>query len=250
MRTSAFALTTLAFAMTSAAAQSAAPTKGWLLLEGGGRLNGTAITAKFVELAGGTKKHYVAITTAISDTEYYPARLAHCERRSAEIFGVAHVTCLAARDRAETGSTSFLRALQDADGVWFYGGDEERLVDRYAGTPVVAAVRGVLERGGVVGGTSAGAMILASYIPIRDTIPAFRFLDSTTILPHFSQRQYEDTLRDILRAHPRLRGIGIDENTAIVVHAGTAEVIGEGRVFVIDRGGRRAVLTKGQQLPL
>ena len=235
------------------AAQTTAPDSqraGWLLLEGGGRLRGTDIVTRFVALAGGPDRNYVAIPSAISDSESRPSRLAHCASASAEIFGVAHVTCLAAKDRDEAGGAAFVAALRAADAVWFYGGEENRLVDLYVGTPVVAALRAVLDRGGVVGGTSAGAMVLSSYIPTRGTlaVSAFGFLDSTAIYPHFTQRHYEEQLRDVLRTHPALRGIGIDENTAIVVHAGTFEVIGEGSVTVLRR--QRTVLTAGQRFDL
>ena len=235
---------------SSPPARTDGPQTGWLLLEGGGRLRGTEIVTRFVELAGGPNKNYVIIPSAISDTEYRPSRMDRCVWNDAEIFGVARVTCLADRDRAEAGSPAFISALRTADAVWFYGGDEDRLVDLYAGTAMVAALRSVLDRGGVVGGTSAGAMILSSYIDTRDTIPAFAFLAGTTIFPHFTQRHYEDRLRDVLRKHPLLRGIGIDENTAIVVHAGTVEVIGEGSVTVIGAEAQRVVLTKGQRFKL
>src|SRR5713101_5861198 len=72
--------------------------RGWLLLEGGGRLRGTEIASRFVALAGGPTRQIVVIPTAISDSEYTPSRLARCEARSAEIFAVPHVTCLDVRD--------------------------------------------------------------------------------------------------------------------------------------------------------
>ncbi|HEV2178814.1 MAG TPA: Type 1 glutamine amidotransferase-like domain-containing protein, partial [Gemmatimonadaceae bacterium] len=141
---------------------SSAP--GWLLLEGGGNFAGTDIAKRFVALAGGPNRTFVVISTAISDTEVTANRRARCASRSAQILQVAQVTCLDAKDRTEANSAAIIDVLRKADGVWIYGGDEERLVDRYVGTAVVEALRAVLDRGGVVGGTSAGAMILASYV--------------------------------------------------------------------------------------
>jgi len=225
----------------------AAPDGGWLLLEGGGKLAGTDIAKRFVALAGGPGRNYVVISTAISDSQFTAARLARCAERSAQILGVAHVTCLDARDRGEANSAGFNEVVRTANGVWIYGGDEERLVDRYVGTAVVPSLRAVLDRGGVLGGTSAGAMILASYVPIRGTLPvsAFGFLANTTIAPHYTQRHYEGELRGVLTAHPRLRGIGIDESTAIVVHGDDFDVIGDGTVTVMGR--RTTVLHPGQR---
>jgi len=252
------ALAVLLFAPACLAAQTASyssapnslPSRGWLLLEGGGRLSGTEIPSRFVALAGGPSRHIVVISTAISDTEYAPSRVARCEIRSAEIFVVPHVTCLEARDRAEANSPTFVAAVREADGVWFYGGDEERYVDRYVGTAAVQAFRDVLDRGGVLGGTSAGAMILASYIPARDSlaVSAFEFLPHATIAPHYTQRHYEAELRRDLERHPGLRGIGIDEATAIVVHGHEFEVIGGGTVTVVDH--HVTVLTRGQRFDL
>lgn len=220
---------------------------GWLLLEGGGKLEGTEIAKRFVALAGGRDRKYVVITTAISDSEFSSARLARCAVRSAQILEVARVTCLDAKDRGKANSASFNVVLRRADGVWIYGGDEERLVDRYVGTAVVASLRAVLKRGGVLGGTSAGAMILASYVPIRGTLPvsAFGFLQNTTIAPHYTQRHYEEDLRHDLATHPAMRGIGIDESTALIVHGDAFEVIGDGTVTVIGR--RTTVLHPGQR---
>ena len=227
--------------------QAAVDGGGWLLLEGGGKLAGTDIARRFVDLAGGPDRNYVVISTAISDSEFTERSSAACEARSARILEVGHVTCLDARGRGEANSARFNDVLRKADAVWIYGGDEERLVDRYVGTGAVASLRTVLDHGGVIGGTSAGAMILASYIPARGTLPvsAFGFLANTTIAPHYTQRHYERELRGELATHPRMRGIGIDESTAIVVHGDDFDVIGDGTVTVIGR--RTTVLHAGQR---
>lgn len=223
---------------------------GWLVLEGGGRLRGTDIVTRFVALAGGPTRHIVMIPTAISDSEWTPARLARCETRSAEIFGVPHVTCLDARSRAEANSAAFLGTLRRADAVWFYGGDEGRLVDRYVGTAAAGALADVLHRGGVLGGTSAGAMIMASFIPARAVlrVSGFGFLARTTIAPHYSQRHYEAALRADVARRPGIRGIGIDEDTALIVHGNDGEVIGTGMVTVI--GQHVTTLHAGNHLDL
>lgn len=224
------------------------PAHGWLLLEGGGRLRGTDIVTRFVALAGGPDRRYVVIPTAISDTESTPARRTRCESGAAEILGVAHVTCLDARDRDEANGDAFVQALRAADAIWIYGGDEGRLVDRYVGTRAADALRDVLAKGGVIGGTSAGAMILADFIPSRATSSGFRFLPGTAIAPHYTQRHYEATLaRTVAEGHARV-GLGIDESTAVIVHGGELEVIGEGTVTVLAPGP--TALHPGQRFDL
>jgi cyanophycinase len=226
------------------------PRSGWLILEGGGALSGSSTAAKFTALAGGANRDIVVISTAIADSQFVPERIARCELRTAEIFQVARVTCMDARDRAEANDSHFIEKLEHADGVWIYGGDEGRLVDRYVGTKVVGALRSVLERGGVIGGTSAGAMILGSYIPSRPAEPvsAFGFLQRTVIAPHYTQRNYESSLRKMLVDRPSFRGIGIDESTSIIVHAGRFEVIGSGTVTVLNN--RTTVLKAGDTYDL
>jgi Cyanophycinase and related exopeptidases len=93
-------------------------------------------------------------------------------------------------------------------------------------------------------------MILASYIPNRGTQPvsAFGFLQRTMIAPHYSQRNYEDALRKMMTQRPSFRGIGIDESTSIVVHAGHFEVIGAGSVTVMT--DRKIVLKAGDKYDL
>jgi Cyanophycinase and related exopeptidases len=231
-------------------AGDAGPSSGWLILEGGGALSGTSTAARFTELAGGPTRNIVVISTAIADSQFVTERKTRCESRTAQVLGVASVTCLDARDRDEANGPAFIEKLSHANGVWIYGGDEERLVDRYVGTKVVAALRSVLDRGGVIGGTSAGAMILASYIPSRATqqVSAFGFLQRTAIAPHYAQRNYESALRKMLSERPSFRGIGIDESTSIVVHAGRFEVIGNGTVTVLN--DRKTVLKPGDQYDL
>jgi Cyanophycinase and related exopeptidases len=92
-----------------------------------GNFSGTTTAARFTALAGGPGGNVVVISTAIGDSQFVSARVARCESRTTEILGVAHVTCLDARDRNEANSAAFLDKLQHADGVWIYGGDEERL---------------------------------------------------------------------------------------------------------------------------
>jgi cyanophycinase len=184
-------------------------------------------------------------------------------RRFEEIFGVAKVTVLHSLDRATSDSDSFVEPLRSATGVWILGGFPQNLVHSYLGTKTERAVHDVLDRGGVVGGESAGAMIQASWLDTtgdeftteaRALIRAsgrggFGFLTRAAIFPHFD-KQGSDAAMRFSAEHPDQLGIGIDEETALIVEGDYARVVGEGTVSLYD--GRRpsenpVVLRSGDQ---
>jgi cyanophycinase len=144
----------LAAAAATAAAQSNGPAKGSLLVIGGGAV-GPEILHRFGELAGCPGALIVAIPTAGESESYSSAwpgvdilRQTGCE-----------VTVLHTRDRAEADSEAFVEPLRKAGGIFFGGGRQWRLVDSYLGTRTQREMEAVLERGGVIAGTSAGASI-------------------------------------------------------------------------------------------
>lgn len=137
---------------------SAGPPKGSLVVVGGGKI-GPAIVERFVNLAGGPDSNLVLIPTAAEDKELDLRKL---EETFAKQFGVKHVTVLHTRDRQQADSEAFVAPLRQARGVWFGGGRQWRLVDSYLNTLTQRELEAVLERGGVIGGTSAGATIQGS----------------------------------------------------------------------------------------
>jgi cyanophycinase len=177
---------------------------------------------------------------------------AYLARRNRERWGVVAVTVLHSLDRATSDSDRFVEALRAATGVWILGGFPGRLVSSYLGTRTEHAMRDLLDRGGVVGGESAGAMIQASWLDttddeftpdVRTLIQAygrsgFGLLTRAAVFPHFDKRGSEAVVR-FSREHPDQLGIGIDEETALIVKGDRAEVVGRGTVSVYD-GRRRA----------
>jgi cyanophycinase len=139
--------------------------------------------------------------------------------------------------------------LNTARAVWFTGGRQWRLVDSYLGTKTEAALRTLLDRGGVIGGTSAGATIQGSYL-VRgaregNTImmapgyeQGFGYLRDVAVDQHLIKRKRENDLIAVIDKHPELLGIGIDESTAIVVRGDLFEVIGESKVAIYDHAYR------------
>lgn len=221
-------------------ASLAAP-QGAVLLAGGGRL-GPEIFQAFVRRAGGTEASIVVIPTAGDDDEYTEADGFLTGLKAA---GARNLTVLHTRSRAEADSPEFSRALRGADGVWIPGGRQWRLVDAYLHTRVHREILDVLERGGVVGGTSAGASILASYLirgdPATNEIvmapgyeEGFGAVEGAAVDQHLLSRGREMDLLAVVQLHPELMGIGLDEGTALLIEGQEARVLGESRVAIYN----------------
>jgi cyanophycinase len=214
--------------------------KGSLVIVGGGSLP-QPIIDRFVELAGGAAARIVVVPTAGEERDYDD----HRDVQRLRDAGAGDVCLLHTRDRSAARSDEFLAPLRNATGVWFPGGRQWRLVDAYEGTPFVEECHGVLERVGVIGGTSAGATIQGELLvrghPLGNEVMlaegyerGFAFLPGTAIDQHFSQRGRESDLEEAKRTHPQFACLGIDEGTALVVTGSVAEVLGPGTVTVLD----------------
>jgi cyanophycinase len=234
----------LAFALP---AQQRAPTprvgppKGSVIVVGGGSL-GPEIYAKFIELAGGPDALIVDVPTAGGDS-VYPADWRGAQPWRAA--GARHVVVLHTIDRKVADSDEFVEPLKHAGGVWFEGGRQFHLVDAYAGTKTETEFNNVLARGGVAGGSSAGASILGSFLvrgaPSNNNFiidypgyeTGFGFLRGVGIDQHVVARERLRDLADsLMPKHPELLGISEDEGTAWVVRGDSAEIIGRNKAFV------------------
>ena len=244
------------------AAQEVGPARGALVIVGGA-MRDPAIVERFVQLAGGPEAPIVVIPTAGGGEtydQYYPGLRAFREA------GATDLTVLHTTDREVAGDLGFVLPLQRARGVWFPGGRQWRLADAYLGTRVQEEIAGVLRRGGVVGGSSAGATILGSYLVRGDTATntimmgdheeGFGFLRDTAVDQHLLRRNRQFDLIEVIEAHPHLLGIGIDEDTAIVVEGDQFEVMGQSYVVIydherlLDSGGRFYFLGAGDRYDL
>ena len=226
------------------AAQQVGPANGALVLVGG-NMQDPAIVERFLDLAGGPDAPVVLIPTA-GGAESYDETW-----RGADAFraaGATHLTVLHTTDRDLADTEAFAEPLRTARGVWFGGGRQWRLADAYLHTEVHEELRGVLARGGVVGGSSAGATILGSYLVRGDTRTntimmgdhedGFGFLRGVGVDQHLLRRNRQFDLLEVIRARPDLLGIGIDEDTAIVVQGDRFEVIGRSYVAIYDHERR------------
>jgi cyanophycinase len=244
------------------AAVSSGPTKGTLILDGGGC---EAAEERFVSLAGGPERNFVFIPTGASavrldglatgeprpDAVYRPPETSALDEQTQKLadwvargLGVRRVTVLHTRDRKEAESEAFVAPLRRAHGVWLGSGNAGRLTAAYLDTLTLRELWAVLDRGGVIGGESAGAIIQGSFIvrgrPDKPLLMAkghergFGFLKNVVVNPHLIAAKREDQLVDVLDAHPELLGIGIDAGAGIVVRGDEFEVIGESKVAIYD----------------
>lgn len=227
------------------------PPTGTLVIAGGGPLDGTGILERFIELGGGPQGgRFVIVPTAGGNREddgriktySQDDVLASWRKR-----GLAHVSMLHTHDPKVADTEAFVSDLSAATAVWFNGGRQWNLVDSYAGTRTYDELRKVLARGGVIGGSSAGATILGSYLVRGDTTTAdivmtaephhqrgFEFLRRTAIDQHINTRSRWDDIIPLVKQRPSLLGLGISEGTALVVTGDVFEVIGKWMVAVHD----------------
>jgi cyanophycinase len=220
------------------------PARGALVLVGGGA-NRPSFIQKFVALAGGPAAAIVLIPTTLEDDRLTADGLDRLRESMASILGVPRVLVLHTRDRHQADAPAFVEPLRHATGVWILGGNEQHLMDAYTGTRTQTEIEAVLARGGVLGGTSAGAIIQGSTTVLADS-PAFKalvidtkhtpfgLLPNTIVLPHWSQRSLQRVLSATLATAPNLLGIGIDEATAAIVEHDQLDVLGDGHVGIYD----------------
>ena len=215
--------------------------KGSLFIVGGGGLPAEALKA-FVQLAGGEKAQIVYVPCEeVKTIEQEPGML-----RVFRKAGAGQVDWLHTKDRGLADDPAFVAKLATATGVWFGGGRQWNLVDSYENTEAHRLMHLVLERGGVIGGSSAGASIQGDYMPRGDPMGntqmmaegyerGLGFLTGVAIDQHFTQRKRFPDMALLKRTYPQLLGIGIDEGTCLVVKESRAEIIGPGQVAFFDR---------------
>ncbi len=226
------------------------PAKGALVIQGGGSDAATGIFETFINRAGGLDAKIVVVPTAAGNRDRngqlirYTADevLANWKKR-----GATNVYMLHTHDPKVADTEEFAKVLRDAKGVWFNGGRQWNIVDSYANTLTLREFHKVLERGGVIGGSSAGATIQGDYL-VRGAIAGpdimmtpepehehgFAFLRKTAIDQHINTRNRWDDLIPVIRKYPNLLGIGLSEGTAIVVTGDRFEVIGKWKVAIHD----------------
>lgn len=217
---------------------------GTLFIVGGGGMP-SGLMKQFVQDAGGVDDARL-VYVPCSESERVSQRQSIVEQWRR--MGVKHATFLHTKDRLKANEDEdFYRPLKEATGLWFGGGRQWNFADSYYGTTTHRLMKEVLHRGGVVGGSSAGASIQARYLARATPIENFRpmapgyergglgFLSGVAIDQHFSQRGRHSDMTKLVDRYPQLLGIGIDESTALIVRGSVGTIVGEGRVHFYDR---------------
>ena len=221
--------------------ESRGPSKGTLLVIGGAASD--IFYKKFMELAGGADAPIVVIPTAMTSDSLTAEDLENFKNSFIEK-GFKQVTVMHTRDRQVANSVEFVEPLRNAAGVWFSGGRQWRHADSYLGTLTHKVFFEVLERGGVIAGSSAGATIQGSYLARGDTKKntimmgdhekGLAFMTNVAIDQHLFSRNRQFDMFEILEMRPELLGIGLDENTGIIVEGDQFTVFGKSYVAIYD----------------
>ena len=225
----------------SETAESRGPDKGTLLIIGGGASD--IFYEKFMELAGGPDAPIVVIPTAISSDSLTKEDLEGFRQSFVEK-GFNQVSVLHTRDRDLANTEDFAGPIHEAAGIWFSGGRQWRHADSYLNTRTHKAFFELLDRGGVIAGSSAGATIQGSYLARGDTRKntimmgdheeGLAFITSIAIDQHLFARNRQFDMFEILEQRPELLGIGLDEDTGIIVEGDIFTVLGKSYVAVYD----------------
>ena len=256
------------FAVAAVCAAQSTHARGTLFIVGGGP-QPPALVQQFVDLAGG-RGHARIIVFGMASAdgekggEEYAAGL---RRLGADARGVWV-------DHATANTDSAAHLLDGATGVWFIGGDQNKLIAALRGTKVDSAMHARYDAGAVIGGTSAGAAVMSTVMITGDerhpggarpdtttggfmTIArgnivvdsGFGFLRDAIVDQHFLRRKRHNRLITVaLEDAPHLAA-GIDESTALIVRPdGTWRVAGASVVIIYD--ARHATITRGGDAPL
>ena len=162
--------------------------------------------------------------------------------------GVRHVAHLHIEHREQPVEQEHIALLSHASVVFFTGGDQLRIASKIEGTPMSDRLRTIYQNGGTIAGTSAGASVMGEAMlvsgPGTETYrigggvhiaPGLGLMPNVIIDQHFAERGRIGRLLGAVALNPRLLGVGIDENTAIVVEQGTTlRALGSGAVYLAD----------------
>lgn len=253
----------LIFSMAVAQGAFAEPTqRGSLIIVGGGDTP-INVQSRFVELAGGPHKAKIAVLPMAS-TEYDEEAqevINDFQMLDAEV----HVLNF---DRTEANNVLLAARLEKFSGFWFLGGNQNRLAEILINTRALDVIERRYQEGAVVGGTSAGAAIMTKEMLTgkrhgiseptesdgttiaRGTFElsqGFGFLPNAIVDQHFLKRARYNRLLSAVLEQPQLIGVGIDEETAVLVRPdGLWEVLGDSYVKIFD--ARQAQLTNDDKL--
>ncbi|MER7250365.1 cyanophycinase [Kribbella sp. NPDC000426] len=206
------------------------------------KLKKRTVLQEFVEAAGGPKARIVVVPTASAlgpdVIDVYRALFA--------ALGAESVVGVRPENREDADDPAFIAPLNDATGVFMTGGNQLKLAGVVTGTAFGRAVTAAHARGAAVGGTSAGASILAEHMiafgrsgatprqRMSQLSGGLGLVQGAIVDQHFAQRNRYGRLLSLVAQSPGLLGIGVDEDTAAVFRGSHLEVVGRGAVTIFD----------------
>lgn len=203
------------------------------------------ILKKFVEMAKGENAHIVVMTIATD----HPDETGKSYTKAFKRLGAKKIDVLDVSEREDTSQEKNIELVKKATGLFFTGGDQIHITSLLGGTTLQKIIHEQYESGLIVGGTSAGAAMMSNSMLLNgageenprlggvEIGPGMDLIVGAMIDTHFSQRGRFGRLLAAVAHYPQDLGIGIDENTAMIVNKKDFTVIGEGAVTVIDGGG-------------
>jgi cyanophycinase len=234
--------------------------RGHLVIIGGSedRQDDKVVLSAVAELAGGKDGRIVVLTTASRQADEKPEVASEFAEMYEQAFadcGLGEIETLHIHDRIAANDPANAERLERASGVFMTGGDQSRLVSILGGSAVHRAMReGFAARGVCIAGTSAGASAMSQHMPLGGpseplpkkgmlpVAPGLGFLRNVVLDQHFSQRHRLARLLSVCAQNPFLVGVGVDEDTGLVVSPEhRLEVVGSGAVTVLD--GREMAYT-------
>lgn len=222
------------------------PPNGTVIAVGGGA-QGPEIYKAFIDAAGGPDALILDVpnNSIPQRTNVAPDWAGEGFRKN----GARNVRVLFTQSRQVADSDAFVAIINKARGIWFDGGRQYLDIAAYGGTKAERAFRGVLERGGVIGGSSAGMAVLGDFLvrgaPSNNNYiedypgheKGFGYLRGTATDMHVVARERLPDLTDVIARHPEVLGISADEGTAWVVHGDIGHIIGRDKAFVYTASG-------------
>jgi cyanophycinase len=222
------------------------PAHGTVIAVGGGSL-GQPIYDAFIAAAGGPDALILDVPNNSIGKPMSTAPESSGEEWRKH--GARNVRVLFTQSREVADSDAFVAIIKQAKGIWFDGGRQFRVMEAYGGTQAERAFAEVLERGGVIGGSSAGMAVLGDFLvrgaPSEDNYvidyPGFEkglgYLRNTATDMHVVARERLPDLTTVTARYPKVLGISADEGTAWVVQGDVGRIIGRSKAFVYNRGG-------------
>tara|TARA_R110001599_G_scaffold41503_3_gene125527 strand:- start:17973 stop:18827 length:855 start_codon:yes stop_codon:yes gene_type:complete len=218
------------------------PKNGHLIIAGGA-LKDPSVYAKIIELAGGEGKAHIVVIPTAGGNNVTPEVIESLEKQW-KGYGAAKVSVLHTTDPKEANTEAFSKVIDEAGGVYFLGGRQWRLADSYLNTKVHEKLFNLLKRDGVIAGSSAGATIQGSYLARGDTKSSnimigdhevgLSFISNIAIDQHTLARNRQFDMFEILTKFPKLLGVALDEDTAMLVSGNEFEVIGQSYIMIYD----------------